>query len=114
MLIVEVVGLIEGIPVDLAERRGVPEVGIEIVGFLIVRPVGGEIAVVVGARIACVIPVECRSGVVDRTESETGVERCALFRFPDPVEDGGGVERFHHFCAAFLAILPSPVGVVER
>ena len=111
--IVQVVGLIEGVPVDLTERCLVPEIGIEIVGFLIIGIVGGKIAVVVGARITCIVPVQSRGRVVDRAECETGVERCSRFGFPDPVQDRGGIESLNNLGAALLAVLPAPVGVVE-
>lgn len=92
-LVVEVVGLVELVPVDLTEAVVVtPEVGVEVESFLIVGEVAGEVAVVVGTGVGGVVPVESRGRVVDGAESGSGVESGSVFGFPDPVEHGGGVK----------------------
>lgn len=113
-IMVEEVGLIDIIPVDLTESLVVlPETGIIIViveillidgseravgkGTLgrvnvIVAPgvvgiiIGGEITVIIGTRVSGLIPVEGRAGIAAHLEADTGIDGSPHTRLPYPVE----------------------------
>ena len=94
--IVEVVGLIQVVPVELAERFCVPEVGVQVIGLFVVGKVGGEIAVVVRTRITCVVPVQGRCAVVDPACCGTGIELSAVAGLPYPVDNECGVKSLNY------------------
>ena len=113
LVVVEVVGLIEVVPVDLTETLIIlPQVGVECLGRFVVV-VRREVAVVVGTRVGGVIPVECRRSVERLAEAHAGIYHSAALRLPYPVDDSRGVKRLNHLRAALLAVLPAPCRVVE-
>ena len=121
---VAVVGVVEGVPVDLVVLN--PIVGNHLLHLeLLLVKLGidsrgdggsvviGHVLIVVGTRVGGLIPVESRIGIVVGAEAYAGVERGSHLGFPDPVEEHGGVECLDDSGALLLAVEITPGGVVE-
>ena len=112
-LVVEV-GLVERGPVDLGKGcvARAPELFVLGCQFGVVH-VGGQVAVVVGARVGSVVPVEGRVAVAAVVEGYAGVELHLGLYFPLVAEDARRVVGRYDARVALFAVLVAPVGVIQ-
>ena len=96
-----------------------PRIFVKVIGIVLpvsvvnIKGAGGQILVIVGARVVSVaVPTECRGAIHGILESGRSGEFHVVVNLPVPSKDGRRLIVVHHACIALLAALIAPVGVV--